>query len=935
MKLRIQILLFILFILLQPSFSQDIWDQPVPVDSSVRIGKLENGMTYFIRHNQEPKERVSFYIIQNVGALLEEDDQNGLAHFLEHMAFNGTKHFPGKGIINYLEKNGIAFGRNINAYTSFNETVYNLSEVPSTNPGLLDSCLLVLNDWSNYLLLSDEEIDAERGVIAEEWRTRRDANFRMRSIYFPVLLKDSKFAVRDVIGDLEVINNFDPESLRKFYHDWYRTDLQAIAIVGDIDVDEMEAKVIERFSKIPAVENPKPRPFFEIPEHEETRFVLATDKEATNSSIYIYMKRKGTQPSEKNLGYLRESYINSLFNRMMNDRISELLQKGEPPFINGGIALSGFLRGYESAYISINANPDEQDKGLRAILTETERMLRYGFAESELERAKTNLLMSMESAYKQRDKISNDRFVYKIQSHFLTGEPLTDPEFDWEFGQKVLQTISVEDVSKKGKEWFVPVNRVIVINGPEDGVEHLTKEEVFSILEEVKKSEIDPYEDAGEEASLIREELKGAKIVSTRKLEEFDAVEWKLSNNATVIFKHADFEKDNVSVRAFSPGGSSLFDTDELASAMLLSEFISSFGLGEFDAIALKKVLTGKNAGISTRVDLLSESITGSGTPKDFEIMMQLLYLQFSEPRFDEEAYNALKSRYIAYLANMANNPQKIMGDTLNLIANNYHERIKLLTADVFDEISFEKMKKLFNERFMDAGDFTFILVGNIEEELAREMVVKYIGSMEDDPRNENWVDNQIRGPKGKVEKQIEIPLETEKATVVVSFKKEMPYNPESNIKLSVLKEILQLRYTEEIREKEGGTYGVSVGASSRHFPYERKAIQMNFDADPEKADHLKSLIYTEIDKIVENGPTSEDLEKVVLNFKKEREESKAHNSYWSRTIYSYYFHGINFDAPENFDEVLDNLSAKDMHKFAKKFFKKADIIDVVFIPKK
>jgi len=935
MKRNLFTLLAILCVAPFISFSQGMLDQAVPVDAAVRMGKLENGMTYFIRHNEEPKERASFYMIQNVGALLEEDNQNGLAHFLEHMAFNGTEHYPEKGFLDYLEKNGVAFGRNINAYTAFNETVYNLSDVPSTRDGLIDSCLLVLHDWSNYLLLTDEEIDAERGVISEEWRTRRNASFRMRSTWFPVVFAGSKWAERDIIGDLDIIKNFDPETLRKFYHDWYRTDLQAIAIVGDVDVDAVEAKIKALFSEIPAVENENPRPVFEIPEHDETKFVLATDKEATNSSIQIMIKHKATAPADKNIGYLREDYVANLFNQMTNDRIQELLQKGNPPFINGGVSVGGFVRGYDAAFITATANPNKEDEGLKAIYTEAERLVRHGFTEGELNRAKINLLTSMESAYKQRDKITNDQYISGIQEYFLSGEPLTDAEFDWQFGQAILETITLDDLNKMATEMLVNKNRVILITGPEEGVHHLNEAEAMAILAEVEQSEIAPYEDTAEAASLIEKELPGATIVSTKKLDELDAVEWKLSNNATVVFKKADYEKDQVILKAYSPGGSSLFGTDDLQTSSMISTFMDAFGVGDFDAIALKKMLTGKKVGLSLSLSELDEGFNGSSTPKDFETMMQLLYLQFSNPRFDQEAYEALKSRYVAYLSNMANNPKKIMSDSISLIVNNYNERTKLMSATMFDDISFEKMEELYKNRFTDIGDFTFFIVGNIEEDVAKEMAAKYIGSLEDSPREENWVNHNINMPKGTTEKKIEVPLQTEKANVNVFVRKEMDYTPTNNLELQVLKSILELRYTEEIREKEGGTYGVGVGAASRKYPTARKTLQMVFDADPEKADHLKSILFAEIDKIVENGPTQVDLDKVILNMKKNREQAKEHNKYWLNALYDQYYYGYNSDAKENFDAILDNLTTAQIQVFAKKFYEGADIVDIIFIPKK
>ena len=851
----ISFLVFIISMALMPSAI----GQPVPVDPAVRIGKLENGLTYYIRHNQEPKERASFYIIQNVGAMLEEDNQDGLAHFLEHMAFNGTKNFPGKGIINTLERYGVAFGRNINAYTSQNETVYNLSDVPVNLPGLVDTCLLILHDWSDFLLLEEEEIDLERGVISEEWRTRRNAGFRMMKELYPTIYKDSKYAKRDIIGSLDVIQNFDYETLRRFYHDWYRTDLQAIAVVGDIDVDEVEQKIVALFSKIDAVENAPEREFHEIPFHKETLFAKASDPEATSHSVSIYIKHEGTAPENKSMNYYRSSYVNSLFNRMMSDRIGELVQKGNPPFIGGSVGYGNFARGYNMLSISASAHPNRMEEGLRAIYTEAQRVYRYGFTAPELERAKSNIITQTETRWKQKDKIRNDQFIRGMVNHYLAGEPLPSIDFEWQFVQAILPTITVEEMSAKAREWIKDENRVIIVMGPDaPDVTILSEEQAFAVLQEVEQGEIAPYEEKEVAQSLIDKELKGSPVVSARKLEDMNAVEWTLANNAKVVYRFADYQKDNVILYAQSPGGSSLYGTDKLASAMMLGNFTGSFGVGGFDAITLRRMLAGKNVNLSPGLGGLNETFSGSSSPRDIEILMQLLYLHFEQPRFDEEAYNAMHQRLEAFVANMANNPEQIMSDSLQRIINNYHARVKLVTPELLNEISFRQMEEIYRDRFKDAGDFTFFIVGNIDEDTVKILAEKYIGSLTDHPRTETWKDNKVSFPAGKTEKQIPVALQTEKANVVVVFNNDSDYEQEKNLITEVLRGILRIRYTEEIREKEGGTYGVSVSSQSERFPNAKKTIRMNFDTDPERADYLKSIIYREIDKIINEGPTAE-----------------------------------------------------------------------------
>lgn len=920
----------------QAIFAQYDMKAPLPLDPNVRTGKLANGITYYIRHNAEPKDRASFYIIQNVGALLENDDQNGLAHFLEHMAFNGTKHFPGrKGIVNMLEKHGVEFGRNINAYTSQNETVYNLSDVPTTNESLMDTCLLVLHDWSHYLNLDNAEIDTERPVISEEWRTRRNAQFRIQSQTMPVLFKDSKYAVRDVIGDLDIIKNFKYQTVKDFYHDWYRTDLQAIAVVGDFDADKMEQKVKELFSKIPAIENPQPRPFFEIPEHDEIYYVLATDKEAQRSSVSINTILPGTKAEDKNHGYIKDQIINSFYNTMIGARIGELMQKGNPPFINGGVGFGGFARGYDSYGISTTAKPNEEALALEAILIENERVKRFGFSDSELERVKTNMLVGLESAYKERDKTPNESYVSEIKNLFLEQEPMVDMEYYYNFTKSIIPTITVEEVSAKAKEGNITENRIIIISGPSEDTKHLTKEEVLAIIDKVEKStDIQPYEDEVQTASLISEDLKGSGIVATKKLPQFEAEEWTLANGAKVVFRKADYEKDDVTLASYSKGGTSLYDIDMLPSADNASAFIGAYGLGDFDAIALRKLLTGKQASCGVSIKGMSESVSGSSTPQDLETMLQLLYLRFEKPRFDKEAHEAVMSRNRASIVNMEKNPQKIMQDSISLIMSNYNPRTLLFNEKYLDDISIEKIEQVYRDRIKDASDFTFFIVGNTEAETVKPLVEKYIGSLSSTNRKENWKDNNVRGPKGKTVKEIELQLETPKSTVITSFSKDMKYSVHNNICNNILKGILDLRYTENIREKEGGTYGVSVQSGSVREPYQNYSMSMSFDCDPEKANHLKSLIYAETEKLIKEGPTAAELDKVTKSILKNNEQSKQHNSYWLNVIYSYYLTGINSADPKNSEEILEKMTPKDIQKFAKSLFTGADVVDIIFKPK-
>lgn len=933
MKKLINLLTIVLFI----SFSgittaQTNLEQTVPIEESVKTGVLENGLTYYIKHNQEPKKRASFYIIQNVGALLEKDNQNGLAHFLEHMAFNGTKNFEGKGILNTLERHGVAFGRNINAYTSYNQTVYNMSNVPTDPEGLVDTCLLILHDWSDGLLLTDEEIDLERGVITEEWRTRRNSGFRLQQQWFPVVFKGSMWAERDIIGDTTVIKTHDPETLRDFYHDWYRTDLQAIAIVGDIDVNEVEKNIKELFSPIKAVKNPNERPVFTIPDHDETRFVVATDEEATRSNINIYIRHKNNDGKEKTYKGQREGIIRSLYNSMTSQRISELLEKGEPPFINGFTGIDGFVRGYDGYAIGATANDGEEEKALEAILIETERIKRHGFSPGELERAKKDFLSRIETQYKQRDKISNDNYCNKFADHYLTGSPINGIEDYFHFVQETLPAITLDEISERAEKWITDKNRSIVITGPADS-EHLTEQEALAILTTVENMEIPPYEDMAIGTSLIDDNLKGSKVINTKRLEEFDAVEWTLENNAKVIFRHANYQKDQVLFNAFSKGGSSLWDDEYIPSLTLATNFVSAYGLGDFDATTLKKMLSGINARVNPNLSTISEGISGSSTPKDFETLMQMVYLAFEKPRFDEDAHNALMARYMAVVKNLQNEPKKIMEDSLRQIWNNYHPRLRVLDTEFMENISFDEIRDIYNDRFQDAEDFTFLIVGNIDEETAKSMSEKYIGSLTSTNRDETWINRNMEAPEGRTEKIIPIKLTTPKAHVNIRYEKDSEYNQKNKLMLNVLRGILNLRYTETVREEEGGSYGVSVNSSLSQYPLAKATLLMSFDCEPRRADELKAIIYREIDNIAKNGPTADDFQKTIKNILKDREQHREHNPFWMEALYDYYFRGINTVDKANYEEILENMTQKEIREFTSTLVSNADVMDVVFVP--
>jgi len=568
-------------------------------------------------------------------------------------------------------------------------------------------------------------------------------------------------------------------------------------------------------------------------------------------------------------------------------------------------------------------------------MTELERVKRYGFTQGELDRAKSNMLTRWENYYKERDKITNDEYVDEYIDHFLEGDAFVSVEDGYELVQLLLPTISLEDFDARLKKWIMDKNQVLVVQGPEsEDIQHLTEEGSFRIMEEVASADVEPYEDEALAESLISGELVPAGITKTSEIPEFDAVEWTLENGARVVFRHADYEKDQVQLRAYSKGGSSIYDKEYVPSADMLTSLTDFYGVGEFDAMGLQKMLTGKNVSLRLSLNGLNEGMNGTASPKDMETLMQLVYLHFQRPRFDPEAHQAIMTRYRALVQNMGNDPQKIMGDSLSLILTDYHPRTRVLDMEFLADIELEMIEQIYRERYADASDFIFFIVGNIEKEEVKTLTKKYIGSISDLNRDETWIDREVYEPEGVVEKEIPMVLETPKANVNIVLHNGMDYKPFNIMVMRVIEGVLDLRYVESIREEEGGTYGVGIRTSLSRWPLEKARLQIRFDCDPERASYLKNRVYDEQVTLAEEGPSEEDLSKTVENLLKTREQNKEHNDYYLNTLFNYYVHGINFDDPSNYEDILKNLTTTDVRKVMEEFYEDPNVVDVVFVPK-
>lgn len=901
-------------------------------DPKIRTGVLENGMKYYICPNKLPEKRGEFYIATNVGAIQEDDDQNGLAHFSEHMAFNGTQNFPKKGILNYLEKIGVKFGENVNAGTGVEQTIYNMSNVPLTREGIIDSTLLVLHDWAHYISFEDKEVDLERGVIREEWRLYGSASMRMSNKLAPVIYKDSKYAKRNIIGDTAVINHFKYETIRNFYNKWYRPDLQAIIVVGDFDADAMEAKVKKLFGAIPKVENPTVKETYLIPDNKEPLVGIATDKEATGTDIRVYFKHNNIKDSDKNLSYMRLQYVRNFINSMFGQRMGELTRKDNPPFVNAYCFYTGFARTKDAFMGIAQARPNESIRALTALLTEMERMKLYGFTPGEFDRAKANYMRSMESRYMDRDKRKNYEIVYPVIGNFLTNNPNPGIEFEYDFTKEIIPTITLEEINAEARKYVTTENTIVTVTGPEKSDITLpTENEILNVLNTYKAAKIEAYVDNLSGKKLLEKLPPEGKIKDQKENKVLETKEWTLSNGIKVILKPTDFKEDELLIRGFSEGGLSKLNNDDVLSGRFLGQVISQMGVGGFSLTDLNKMLAGKRVNVSVSLSSEQESVNGYTSPKDVETALQLIHLYFTNPRWNDGEFKTFIDKQKAYYQNADAEPRKAFSDTVNVMLNNHSPRFTPVNYKTLDQISFDKIKAIYADRFSDPANFTFQFVGKINPDELKPLLEKYLASLPTIKRTEKYTDNGIRPPKGKVINDFKKENKTPRTSVFVSLNGKCNFSAADRLNWEALKHILDLRYTETIREEQGGTYGVSVFGGINRLPENSFSLNINFDTDPLKADVLKEIVYRELKKIVDNGPTETDLQKAKEFFLKKRQESIKENGWWNSMLSSYYFDNLN--TVTGYEEMVKALSTKSLHEYSKKILDQGNVLEIVMRP--
>ena len=907
---------------------------PLPFDQNVRRGKLENGLTYYIRHNEKPAQRANFYIAQKVGSILEEDDQQGLAHFLEHMAFNGTVNFPGKALLNYMEHNGVKFGENVNAWTSIEQTVYMLTNVPTTNPGLIDSCILILHDWSSFISLEGEEIDKERGVILEEMRQGQGAQMRMYQKMLPEIYPNSPYGHRLPIGTEEVVSGFAHDALRAYYHKWYRPDLQGIIIIGDVDVNEIEGRLKAIFEDIPAPVNPAERTRFEVADNAEPIVSIATDREETHYNISVYYKHDVVPNEEKgDISYWIKGYIDDLISTMFNNRMEELTQKANPPFIFGyGYYGTFFVSDTKDAWTTMAYAKDKDgiDEALSALVAESKRMQQYGFTESEFERAKADLMRRIESQYDERDKQETNRYFYPILNHFLTNEPLMGIENEYMLLSQILPNLPVEAINMYAQELIREDNIVITLTAPEKEDEKLpSKDELLALFNKAKEVEVEAYKETVSNEPLIATlPVKGS--IDTKKHDNtFDATILTLKNGVKVIYKPTKFKDDEILMNAFSFGGYSVMDQSDPYTLQEINELATLGGVGNFSAIDLPKVLAGKRASVHPSVSSITEGISGNCSVKDLETMLQLTYLYFNSLRSDEDAFHSYITRTKAMVANMEADPNTAFRDNLMFAMYDNHPLVKRMKAEDYDKVDYAKALKLFADRFKDANNFVFTFVGNIDPETFEPMIEQYIGALKTKNNKETWTTNVPTITDKDVTSHYTKAMENPMVTCYMVYNGDIEYSLENQLKMQVLSDVMDIVYTEKIREDEGGTYGVGVQGNVSLRPKESFMFLIGFQTNKEMYEKLMGIAIAELQNVANQGPRPEDLKKVKEFLVKKHAEDLESNRYWMSCITTQERDGYNPMA--NYEAIINGITGDDVANMAKAVLKgyKKEVVQI------
>ena len=925
-------LLMLAVVLAMPVAAQK--GEQLPVDPSIRIGKLKNGLTYYIRHNANPEKLVNFYIAQKVGSIQEEEDQRGLAHFLEHRCFNGTEHFPGKALINYLEGIGVKFGADLNAYTAIDETVYNINNVPVNVEGAIDSCLWILHDWADGLILDGEEIDKERGVIHEEWRGRNTAMMRMQERMLADIFPGSRYGKRLPIGIMEVVDNFPHQALRDYYEKWYRPDLQGIVIVGDIDVDEVEKKVKKIFKKIKKVKNPAERIYYPVDDNKEMIFSQQIDKEQQNYVLQLMYKHDVPARDQRNTKeYIRENTKRSFAISMLNSRFSEIMSKDNPPYLRAGVGYSGFgVTETKKAFtVMVQCKPEQILEAIPMVFTEVERARRFGFTQPEFDRLKERMIAGTESWYAERDKRTNDYYVQNCIRHFLDEVDMMAPEKEYELTLDIINSLTLDEINEVLPSLHREDNRVAVSFAPErEGATYPGKNDIEMLLKMVGNARISAYEDNAVDAPLLAEIPAGGKVVKTEE-GKWGSTVWTLSNGIKVIVKPTDFQADAINLSGYKVGGTNRYPDSERVNIGMLSALSSIGGFGAFDATQLSKKLAGCTASASVGTSAIYDIISAGCSPKDAEEMFQLLYLKYTSPRKDEKAFESYTTRMRNNLKDRNLNPNTALNDTMVVALYGNHPRVKPFVAADVDAVDYDRVLEIYKERTSDATGYQFFIVGNVDLDAIKPLVERYIGALPCNGRVEKIEKTTVETRTGVYRNNFKNKMENPTGTENIIYAGKIDPSRKNRIVMSFLNQVLNIVYTEEVREKEGGTYGVGVRGSISKYPEGEYSLLVNFNMSPERREELAAIIVREFEKIAAQGPVAEHVEKVRSYMLKSFEESQKKNGAWMNWLYSYYFDGE--DNYSGYEELVKGITAEDIRLLAKYILDQGNFIEVSMTP--
>ncbi|MHB0949298.1 MAG: M16 family metallopeptidase [Gemmatimonadaceae bacterium] len=904
----------------------------LPVDPAVRTGVLPNGMRYFIRKNARPKARAELRLVVNAGSVLEDDDQRGLAHFVEHMAFNGTRRFAKSEIVDVIERSGMRFGADLNAYTSFDETVYQL-QIPTDSAHLVRTAFQILQDWAGGITFDSAEVEKERGVVIEEWRLGRGADGRVRDKQFPVLFRGSRYAERLPIGEKATLEHFPRAALLRFYRDWYRPELMTVIAVGDFDPSRIEAMVRATLGQVPARAGGRARTLFPVPDHDSTYIALTTDPELTSSEVSVYYK----QPARtiRTVGEYRRSLVEQLYGDMLNYRLDEMRQKPDAPFVGAYSGQGSFVRTKEVYLLGAMVKPGGITRGLDAVLREAKRVAQHGFTAAELARAKANVLRGWEQMYAEREKSESAQFAERYAWHVLQGGPIPGVATEYRLVEGLLPGIRLEETNALAREWITDRSRVILASAP--AADSTTVPSVAQLRETMIgawQADVAAYADTVSDAPLVSVPPAQGRIVSSVRDSVLGTTTWRLSNGVRVILKPTDFKADEVQFTAYGPGGTTNAPDSLALAADFSAEAVNVGGAGPYDAITLRKKLAGKVAGATPWVAPTQEGIDGSASPKDLETMFQLVWLYATQPRRDSSAFLAAKQGMRAMLANRDRSPETPFYDTLRVVMAQHHPRVRPLTAARVDSVRLDDAMRFYEERFADMDDFTFVIVGSFTPDSIRPLVEQWLATLPATPRTDSWRDLGIRPPTGQVARTVRKGIEP-KARTLLAFTGPFEFTPANRVAMNALAEVLTITLRERLREALGGTYGVSVSGSPSRIPVPSYSFYISFSSAPGQVEPLVQAVRAEIDSLRLRGARVADLQKVQETMLRERETGLRENSWWLRRLAAYDQYGEDLRGVLAGDRYARALTPETIGEAARRWLSGENVVRLTLLPEK